>query len=530
MPWEPWSVPEETVNNTATTANVTAAATAATKPVLASTRVPGAPRRFCFVLGAEECGVVERAALLRQPSSAPADVGGVAGSGSSMGAMLSALTELQRVSRGVDGAVALLTAVSQAQAMLQATDGCLLVWRRPSDERPTMLRPSDLPPTAPPSRTACSVLYNHHEALALLARAARDRHVLSMWRTADETDTAIGGGGEADETGAGYFSFPRKGSFIVDGVPDGDTLERALAVPVPLPPPFGPAVLVLACATDRPGARAPLGPASAGYVSTAFTVDQENATHMLALSAASVFTHASSPPQPSPRGPAALHLPPPQPPAPQQFEVVARGLGSHAHQFRIDAPSRAAFHDGVHPSFVTPVPPVPCTSPAPMRPLVRAEARSSNGDEKAGGREARTGRGNADTPMLDVVPEVPATIGDAEGEVTLPLHGVSVSTQTEMAVVTGFAGARQVLSTTSRPHAMAAAPIEWLRGDRAFEGLSHKQLNKVCSLPHASAAGRTEQTDLTSRRARATMSNESVEIVNDRREVMSGGAEVLRIC
>ena len=106
-------------------------------------------------------------------------------------------------------------------------------------------------------------------------------------------------------------------------------------------------------------------------------------------------------------------------------------------------------------------------------------------------------------------------------------------------VITDFAGARRVLANVARPP-LPAAPVEWLRGDRSFDtqGLSHKQLNKACSLGHSGArrfdevvpaemmaapVGRFSGTAIAEE-------DEGDETAGGELEVMSSGAEILKIC
>ena len=175
MPWDPWPTSDRSAGPTGGVAHTCGTTAAVSSPAAAAAAPPPlrtAAKRFAFVLGAEECGAVERAALLYEPN---ASNGATQRSNatSNIAAMFAALSEVQRVSRSADGAVALLTAAAQAQALLQSSDACLFVWRRPGDERPSVMRPYELPPSAPPSRRACSILYNRAYRRAS-ARVAAD--------------------------------------------------------------------------------------------------------------------------------------------------------------------------------------------------------------------------------------------------------------------------------------------------------------------------------------------------------------------
>jgi hypothetical protein len=153
----------------------------------------------------------------------------------------------------------------------------------------------------------------------------------------------------AGETGQ---AGPKQGMLELSGLAQAAVLLRSLAVPMPLPPPYGPALLLVASGADQQSAAQILRAPS-------FGVDDENIAQTLALAAAAVFAHASSPPLPSPRGPSSLNLPPPPQPMAMQFEVIAQRLGtgkgvrgSHHSSPSSALPSQrggASAHD--HPSF-----------------------------------------------------------------------------------------------------------------------------------------------------------------------------------
>lgn len=216
-----------------------------------------------------------------------------------------------------------------------------MLWKRTTDtnERPAILRPTELPLAtlaAYPSRQACAGFYSDPSAARLLASAAAGKHLLSFWpapemsaEAAAEAAEAVGdeavaaateaaAKAAAEAAGTTYMSLeqalatsqlPTRSSLQLGGLgpsfgPPAAGLQRALAVPLPLPPPHGPALILLAHAIDD---------AAASFASPApspYSVDEEMAVQTLALSAASIYPNSADPPAAAVALPTAAQRPP----------------------------------------------------------------------------------------------------------------------------------------------------------------------------------------------------------------------------
>ena len=226
MPWDPWMVAADgnggegagapialSVGEPAPVRENYPRQTVRTTARAAQEKLGGA-RRFAYVLGAEGLPAAERTALLSPASTL--------GFNAAASTMLMALLEIQRSGRG--GVSALLAACSHVQLALSATDVAVLLWRRPADERPTVLRPAEPPTGAHAARTVCNVLHSHPDLYALLSRCAVGRHVLNVWRLPEavpQQRSAVAGleearraAGDAHPTDSaatlGQFTTPRK--------------------------------------------------------------------------------------------------------------------------------------------------------------------------------------------------------------------------------------------------------------------------------------------------------------------------------
>lgn len=326
---------------------VTPAATAA---AARAAMLAAGTRSFACVLGAERLSLASRAALGRpaalSTTLAPAALSTTlepVASPRSDAALLGAMRTLQRTAVAAEGATVLLMACLQAQSLINATDVCLLLWRSPSaTDGPTVLRPSE--PDTAPHRNACAALYGDQTALRLLGRAAAGAHLLSLCAQDDASPAgaavpAAGAPGSVEFTGV-VPSAP--GSVELSGVvlsapgsvevaaaltnaavPLSTTLplsvlnrfamslRRALAIPLPLPFPHGPALMLLADGARIPAARAPGAPTTAPDPPAAasapaappvapYTVEEQLEIQTLVTAAAAIFPHARSQPPDAP--------------------------------------------------------------------------------------------------------------------------------------------------------------------------------------------------------------------------------------
>ena len=313
---------------------VTPAATAA---AARAAMLAAGTRSFACVLGAERLSLASRAALGRPaalsttlaPGSLSTTLAPVA-SPRSDAALLGAMRTLQRTAVAAEGATVLLTACLQAQSLINATDVCLLLWRSPSaTDGPTVLRPSE--PDTAPHRNACAALYGDQTALRLLGRAAAGAHLLSLCAQDDASPAgaavpAAGAPGSVELAGV-VLSAPGSvelaAALANAAVPLSTTLplsvlnrfamslRRALAIPLPLPFPHGPALMLLADGARIPAARAPGAPTTAPDPPAAasapaappvapYTVEEQLEIQTLVTAAAAIFPHARSQPPDAP--------------------------------------------------------------------------------------------------------------------------------------------------------------------------------------------------------------------------------------
>ena len=313
---------------------VTPAATAAAARAV---MLAAGTRSFACVLGAERLSLASRAALGRpaalSTTLAPAALSTTlepVASPRSDAALLGAMRTLQRTAVAAEGATVLLTACLQAQSLINATDVCLLLWRSPSaTDGPTVLRPSE--PDTAPHRNACAALYGDQTALRLLGRAAAGAHLLSLCAQDDGSPAgaavpAAGAPGSVEFTGvvpSAPGSVEVAAALANAAVPLSTTLplsvlnrfamslRRALAIPLPLPFPHGPALMLLADGARIPAARAPGAPTTAPDPPAAasapaappvapYTVEEQLEIQTLVTAAAAIFPTARSQPPDAP--------------------------------------------------------------------------------------------------------------------------------------------------------------------------------------------------------------------------------------
>ena len=303
---------------------VTPAATAA---AARAAMLAAGTRSFACVLGAERLSLASRAALSTTLGpgalSTTLEPGALsttlvpAASPRSDAALLGAMRTLQRTAVAAEGATVLLMACVQAQTLLSASDVCLLLWRSPSaTDGPTVLRPSE--PDTAPHRNACAALYGDQAALRLLGRAAAGAHLLSLCAQDDAppAGAAVGAVLGAPESVELSVALANAAVPLSTTLPlsvlnrFAMSLRRALAIPLPLPFPHGPALMLLADGAHIPATRATDAPTAAPGAPDAasapaapvapYSVEEQLEIQTLVTAAAAIYPHARAQPLDAP--------------------------------------------------------------------------------------------------------------------------------------------------------------------------------------------------------------------------------------